>query len=131
MTRRESREKAVCYLYEYEVQKDKKPSQIIEDAVSEREEATNRFAKELFRTALANLDEIDEKIAGASENWRFSRIGKVSLAILRVAVCEVCFLEEPTPKEIAVNEALELAKLLDTDKAVPFINGVLAKLVNP
>lgn len=131
MTRRESREKAVCYLYEYEVQRDKKPSQIIDDAVDEREESTNRFAKELFRSAVAHLDEIDERISQASANWRIGRIGKVSLAILRIAVCELCFLEEPTPKEIAVNEALELARLLDTDKSVSFINGVLANIVNP
>lgn len=129
MTRRESREKAVCYLYEYACQPELSAAEIVQTAVDERGEATSGFARLLFETALHNLTEIDARIADASENWNFRRIGKVSLAILRLATAELCCLPEPTPDEIAVNEALELARLLDTEKAVPFINGVLAKII--
>lgn len=130
MTRRESREKAVCYLYEYSVQPDLSASEIIENAKTEREEEVSAFAATVFETALAHIGEIDELIAGASDNWSFRRISKVTLAVLRLAVCELKFLPEPTPVEIAVNEALELARLFDTDKAIGFVNGVLAKIVN-
>ncbi len=129
MTRRESREQAVCCLYEYGVQPEKTVAQIAQDAEEQRGEKPSGFALELLETATAHLPEIDGMISDASDNWRFGRIGKVSLAILRVAVCELCFLPERTPDEIAVNEALELARIYDTDKAVPFINGVLAKVI--
>ncbi len=129
MTRRESREQAVCCLYAYGVQPEKTVAQIALDMEEQRGEDLSGFALELLETAVAHLPEIDERIAASSDNWRFGRIGKVSLAILRVAVCELCFLPERTPDEIAVNEALELARIYDTDKAVPFINGVLAKVI--
>lgn len=129
MTRRESREQAVCCLYEYAVQPDRTVATIAEEAKEQRGREMSAFARQIAETAVEHLAEIDEQIAGASDNWRFGRIGKVSLAILRVAVCELCYLPERTPDEIAVNEALELARLLDTDKAIPFINGVLAKVI--
>ena len=129
MTRRESREKAVCYLYEYACQPDLTPDQIVQTAVEERGESTSGFARMLFETAVNNLVEIDARISDAAENWSMNRINKVSLAILRMATAELCCLPDPTPTEIAVNEALELARLLDSEKAVPFINGVLSKIV--
>jgi len=129
MTRRESREKAICYLYEYASQPDRTAEEIVQTAVEERGESTSGFARLLFETTIQNLTEIDARIADASENWSFKRIGKVSLAILRLATAELCCLPEPTPEEIAVNEALELARLLDTEKALPFINGVLARII--
>ena len=116
MTRRESREQAVRYLFEYGAQPEKTVAQIAKDAEEQRGEKPSAFAVELLETAAAHLPEIDGRIAGASDNWR-------------VAVCELCFLPERTPDEIAVNEALELARTYDTDKAVPFINGVLAKVI--
>ena len=121
MTRRESREKAVCYLYEYACQPELSVDTIVQTAVEERGENTSGFARMLFETVIDNID--------AAENWSLKRISKVSLAILRLATAELCCLPEPTPDEIAVNEALELARLLDSEKAVPFINGVLAKII--
>ena len=129
MTRRESREKAVGYLFEYSMQPELSADEILANAKDEREEEVSEFAEKTFRTALANREAIDDLIAGASENWSFKRISKVTLAVLRLAVCELKFLDEPTPVEIAVNEALELARLYDTDKAIAFVNGVLAKVV--
>lgn len=130
MTRRESREKAVCALYEYSVQPELTVGEIIANAKEERNEEISAFTAEVIGTVLAHREEIDALIADASANWSFARISKVTLAVLRVAVCELKFLETPTPVEIAVNEALELARLYDTDKAVGFVNGVLAKIVN-
>ncbi|MBE6579048.1 MAG: transcription antitermination factor NusB [Clostridia bacterium] len=129
MTRRESREKAVCYLYEYACQPELSADTIVQTAVEERGETTSGFARMLFETVIDNLEEVDARISDASDNWSFKRINKVSLAILRLATAELCCLPEPTPDEIAVNEALELARLLDSEKAVPFINGVLAKVI--
>lgn len=129
ITRRESREQAVCCLYEYAVQPEKTVAEIAEAAREQRGQEMSLFARKLAETAVEHLAEIDKRIADASDNWSFGRIGKVSLAILRVAVCELCCLPERTPDEIAVNEALELTRLLDTEQAIPFVNGVLAKII--
>ena len=129
MTRRESREKAVGYLFEYSMQPELTADEILANAKDEREEEESEFAEIILRTVLSNREAIDALITEASENWSFRRISKVTLAVLRLAVCELKFLEEPTPVEIAVNEALELARLYDTDKAIGFVNGVLAKVV--
>ena len=129
-TRRESREQALRYLYEYEIQPDVSPSAIISAARSERDEDPSPYATLLFKTAVEHLDEIDEIIRTHSKNWDFRRISKVSLAVLRLSVCEACFLTERPANEIIVNEALELARKYGNEDAVPFINGVLGAVVN-
>ncbi|MBO4366967.1 MAG: transcription antitermination factor NusB [Clostridia bacterium] len=129
-TRRESREQALRYLYEYEIQPDVSPSAIISAARSERDEDPSPYATLLFKTAVEHLDEIDEIIRTHSKNWDFRRISKVSLAVLRLSVCEACFLTERPANEIIVNEALELARKYGNEDAVPFINGVLGAAVN-
>lgn len=69
-------------------------------------------------------DEIDSRIsAHLSKGWRISRISKTSLAIMRVAVFEMCYLEE-IPVSVAINEAVELAKKYTPDES-KFVNGVL------
>ena len=74
-------------------------------------------------------DDIDEKINLVSEGWPVDRIGKVELAILRLAVYEMLY-DDDIPVNVAINEAVELAKSYGSDdNAASFVNGVLAKLV--
>jgi transcription antitermination factor NusB len=73
-------------------------------------------------------DDIDALIEMASSNWASDRISRVSKALLRLAVYELKYAED-IPVKIAVNEAVELAKKYDDEKAFSFINGVLAKVV--
>ncbi|MBP5230911.1 MAG: transcription antitermination factor NusB [Clostridia bacterium] len=129
--RRASREQALRYLYEYEVQPDLTASAIVSSARSEREEEPTPYATLLFKTAIEHLEEIDRRIGEASKNWDFRRISRVSLAVLRLSAAEVLFLPSPPAVEIAVNEALELAKKYGTDESVPFINGILGALFAP
>lgn len=74
-----------------------------------------------------HLNEIDQQIEDASKGWKLSRMGKVDLALLRLAVYEMKF-EEDIPVGVAINEAVELAKRYGTDDSSSFINGILAKL---
>ncbi len=129
-TRRESREQALRYLYEYDIQQDVSPSAIISGARSERGEEPSPYATLLFKTAAEKLDDIDAAIRTHSKNWDFRRISKVSLAVLRLSVCEARFLAEHPANEIIVNEALELARKYGNEDAVPFINGILGAVVN-
>ena len=76
---------------------------------------------------IADLSEkIDKEIDAAAESWRFARIGKADLAILRLAVYEIKY-DEAIPVGVAINEAVELAKKYGGERSYGFINGVLAK----
>lgn len=74
------------------------------------------------------LDEIDEQINNVSEGWPTNRLGKAELSIMRLAVYEMKY-DDDIPVNVAVNEAVELAKKYGADNAPSFVNGVLAKLI--
>src|SRR2546423_8292977 len=90
---------------------------------AETEPAARDFATRLATGALAHLAEIDERIRSRAEHWRISRMAVVDRNILRMAVYE--FLHEPTPRTVAINEALEIARRFSTYEATQFINGIL------
>ncbi len=81
------------------------------------------FATRLASRTLSNLDLLDERIRSRAEHWRISRMAVVDRNILRLAVYE--FLYEPTPRTVAINEALEIARRFSTYEATQFINGIL------
>ena len=76
---------------------------------------------------LNHLPDYDEKIRQICEGWRLSRLGKTEIAILRLAVYEIEE-DDDIPTGVAINEAVELAKIYCSEEAPRFINGVLAKL---
>lgn len=75
---------------------------------------------------LEKIPEIDEKISSVSKGWTIDRIGKVEIAILRLAMFEILY-DDEIPTGVAINEAVELAKKFGPDEAYSFVNGVLAK----
>jgi N utilization substance protein B len=87
------------------------------------EEAAREFATRLATGTLARVAELDERIRSRAEHWRISRMAIVDRNILRLAVYE--FLHEPTPRTVAINEALEIARRFSTFEATQFINGIL------
>ncbi len=78
----------------------------------EIEEPAREFATRLATGTLAHADELDERIRLRAEHWRISRMAIVDRNILRLAVYE--FLHEPTPRTVAINEALEIARRFST-----------------
>jgi N utilization substance protein B len=89
----------------------------------ETEPSAREFATRLATGTLAHLVELDERIRSRAEHWRISRMAVVDRNILRLAVYE--FLHEPTPRTVAINEALEIARRFSTYEATQFINGIL------
>src|SRR4029077_10560850 len=87
------------------------------------EESAREFATRLAAGTLSNLESLDERIRSRAEHWRISRMAVVDRNILRLAVYE--FLYEPTPRTVAINEALEIARRFSTYEATQFINGIL------
>ncbi|HVG29183.1 MAG TPA: transcription antitermination factor NusB [Pyrinomonadaceae bacterium] len=89
----------------------------------ELDEPAREFATRLVFGTLSHLAEIDERIKSRAEHWRISRMAIVDRNVLRLAVYE--FLHEPTPRTVAINEALEVARRFSTYEATQFINGIL------
>ena len=75
----------------------------------------------------SHITELDEAINEVSSGWKTSRMSKVDLTIIRLAVYEMRY-EEDIPVAVSINEAVELAKKYGTDDSASFVNGILAKL---
>ena len=92
-------------------------------ADEELDEQDREFATRLAVGTLSHLQEVDERIKSRAEHWRIDRMATVDRNVLRLAVYE--FLHEPTPRTVAINEALEVARRFSTYEATQFINGIL------
>lgn len=84
------------------------------------------FATEILNAYFHNKDEIHNLVQGAVVGYKISRVYKIDLALIYLAVAEIKFLK--TPKAVVINEVLELSKTFSTEKSSSFINGVLAKI---
>lgn len=129
MTRRELRENMFKMLFRVEFHnEDEMPEQfgLFEEALENIKAEDRDYLNSKTEGILAHLGEIDSAINDKSVGWKTSRMGKVDLAILRLAVYEI-FYEEEIPVKVSINEAVELAKKYGTDDSSSFINGVLAK----
>ncbi|MBR4965667.1 MAG: transcription antitermination factor NusB [Lachnospiraceae bacterium] len=82
---------------------------------------------ERFNAVMEKLPEINEIINKNAVGWTTERMGKVEVAIIRVAVFEMKF-DENVPQSVAINEAVELAKKFGQDESASFVNGILAKI---
>lgn len=77
---------------------------------------------------LEKKNSIDELINSVSDRWKTDRMGKVELSLIRLACYEMKY-DEDIPMAVAINEAVELAKIFGDKEAGAFVNGVLAKLL--
>ncbi len=89
----------------------------------------SKYSKELFAALSEHLAEIDGEIGEHSIKWKTDRMPAVDLAILRLALTEIHYMEN-IPVSVSINEAVNMAKKFSTDKSAAFINGVLGKIVN-
>src|SRR5215510_15166749 len=124
--RRKARECALQMLFSYDVAR---PSieELIETYWGEMAEAADEvreFANDLVTGTVTNLVEIDERIRLRTEHWRIPRMAIVDRNLLRMAVYEFVY-QPTTPKTVAINEALEIARRFSTHEATQFINGIL------
>ncbi len=123
MNRSEMREQAFILLFEKEFFKDM-PLQEIEEVFSENVSALSDYAKELFEITFAHSGEFDEIIEKYSNGWKLNRIPKVNVSILRLALAEIIYMDS-VPENVAINEAVELAKKYSGNEDYAFINGIL------
>lgn len=129
MTRREIRENVFKMLFRaefHEVEEMNEQVSLFEEELSEAKEDELAYMTNKSNEILARIPEIDKAVNEVSEGWKTSRMGKVDLSIIRLAVFEIKY-EEEIPTKVAINEAVELAKKYGTDSSSSFVNGILAK----
>lgn len=85
-----------------------------------------RFAEQLLAGVRKFCPEIDKRIISACDNWALSRIAVTDRNALRIGAYELLYSD--TPPRVAINEAVELAKLFGSQQSGPFVNGILDRL---
>lgn len=125
MTRKEEREEAFKLVFEAGFHMSE-INDVLENARDGRdlEISEDSFTYRLASKTIENLGEIDAVIGKCSKNWKPDRMAKTSLAILRIAVCEMYYFDD-IPDSVSINEAVELAKIYCGEDDPSFINGVL------
>ena len=112
-------------LYIGNVSEDTPPGCIFNE--EDEEEPDLLYLDWAFLCVRDHLDEIDGLIENASEKWSVERMGTVDLAILRVAVSELLYMDE-IESNVSVNEAVLMAKKYGSEKSAVFINGILGNI---
>ena len=137
MSRRQAREFALQFIFSVDFNKDEIVTELLEEfnesetAFIETNDYTKKdieFANRLIIGTVENMEKIDKLITKNAIGWTFDRIAKVDLAILRLAIFEIYFLED-VPEGVSANEAVDLAKKYSADDAGSFVNGVIGKII--
>lgn len=135
MSRKSARENAFKIIYNCALMKEpphdmceyfeetKKDEMWADESVSGKD---LEYMKAVVFGAAEKKNELNEKITPLLKKWDISRLPKVSLALLQLAIYEIDNMED-VPDRVAVNEAVELAKKYGEDETYRFINGVLAE----
>lgn len=124
MTRKQAREEAFILIFEKEFN-DESVENILELNEAVREIVPDEYIKEVFFGVFNNLDTVDGIISANSKGWSIKRISKVALAVLRLAIYEMKFVDS-IPVSVSINEAVELCKKYATKDDSAFVNGILA-----
>lgn len=128
MNRTQSREQAFIFLFESTFGFNS-AEEIIDNANLAREETMNEFSGKLFNGTLENQEKIDSYIEKNIKHWSKDRLTRTAISVLRLAIFEMMFLKE-TPKNVVINEAVEIAKKYSTKEESSYVNGVLGAIAN-
>ena len=127
MTRRQAREQAFILLFEKSFNQETELSELYDFAVENEAITGSDFVKKLLFTTWENVESIDAVIEKFSHGWKISRISKVALAVLRLAICEMRYFED-IPVGVSINEAVELCKKYAAKDDSVFVNGLLGSV---
>ncbi|MBR3786300.1 MAG: transcription antitermination factor NusB [Firmicutes bacterium] len=126
MTRKDARELMMQVFFQMEACNDfdvnNRETYLSQDVVRSQRD----YCNELFSLLCNKKDEIDEMLETYSKGWKLSRMPKTDVAVLRVSVCEMVYLN--LPAAVSINEAVDLAKLYGTDDSAKYVNAILGKV---
>lgn len=131
MTRRELRENVFMMLFRVEFHEEGEMTEqlsLLEEDLEHVKPEDLEYINRKCNDIIAKVAEIDAAINESTTGWKTTRMGKVDLSIIRLAVYEMKY-EDDIPAKVSINEAVELAKKYGTDESASFVNGVLAKFV--
>jgi N utilization substance protein B len=132
MSRKTARETAMSLVYQMDIQQE--PSDEIIDSFLENNETElnaedEKYIRECVNGVQNDKGIIDGMIEKYSKGWNISRIAKVELAIMRLALYEMIERDD-VPRVVAINEAIELAKKFGGENSSGFVNGILGNVIN-
>ena len=127
LTRREEREQAFILLFEKSFNQEIGLDELYEFAVENEAITGSEFVKNLLFRTWENVEDIDLFIEKYAHGWKISRISKVALAVLRLAICEIKYFDD-IPVGVSINEAVELCKKYAAKDDAVFVNGILGSV---
>jgi transcription antitermination protein NusB len=133
MNRKKTREMAMKLLFQMTIN-DEKLDEVIEGLENEEnnsidlKDADMEYLKRVITGVQNNKNMLDEKIESYLKGWKINRISKIDITILRICSYEFLY-EDDIPKNVSINEAIELAKKYGENKSPNFINGVLGSMI--
>ena len=129
MSRKMQREAVFGLLFESDFRRDETPEEVYATWCEQNGEPEGAYIKDAFFGVCEKLDEIDATIERHSNGWKVARLTRVSRAVIRLCVYEMANVQD-VPATVAINEAIELSKKFDNEKARGFINGILNAVKN-
>ena len=124
MNRKSARENAFILLFERAIKDGETAEEIFAKATEDRGLECDDYVKQVFFGSAENAVIINETVEKHLVGWKKERVSYVSRAVLTLATYEMMFIDD-IPARVSINEAIELSKKYDDDKAYMFVNGVL------
>ena len=124
MTRRQAREEAFILIFEKQFN-DSSLDDILELAIEVRDIKPDDYIKNAFFGVYDKLVDIDAIISENASGWDIGRLSKTALAVLRLAVFEMKYMDD-IPVAVSINEAVEILKKYATVKDAKYVNGILS-----
>ena len=125
-TRSELRKKCMIILYQITIYEKNHMNYNVDEVISEICPIDNEYVKEIVYGVITYKNEIDKIANEYLDGWTIDRLGNTDIAILRIGIFELLYTK--TPAIVAINEAVELAKIYSDDSVRKMINGVLDKV---
>lgn len=126
MTRKEAREQAFILIFEKSF-REESMEEIIADALEHGLIASDDYVEAVTKGVEAQQEALDARITANLKGWTLSRLSRVALAALRLAVYEMLYMQD-IPTGVSINEAVELTKKFATEDDAAYINGVLGTI---
>jgi N utilization substance protein B len=130
LERRRARHQALHILYQREITEQPLSRILSEGTYSVEDGEPTEYARDVVLGVEAHQPRIDRLIEETSSNWTLSRMPLVDRNILRLAVFEMLYRDEDVPDSVAINEAVEMAKVYGGEDSSKFVNGVLGRLAD-
>lgn len=127
MNRHQARTLAFSLLFEREFDRTRDIAELYDTAKAARGEEESKYVRKTLIGVVEHEAEIEAMVSESAEGWSLGRISKVSLAILKLAIYEMKYCHD-IPLRVALNEAIELVKEFDEERARAFVNGILNAL---